>query len=114
AERLEHIAVTDLGADKLDPLLQQCVLEPQIAHHGAYYRSLEPALFFTCAGQDEQQLVTVDDVANLVDHHDAITVAIQRDADVSLDRRHGLLQEGRIRRAAAGVDISAVWRTTYR
>src|SRR5690606_35995426 len=111
---LEHVPVADLGPDEFDACIEQGMLEPEIAHYRAHYRTLEAAFFLAGARQDEEQLVAIDDIADLVDHHDAIAVAIERDTHMCLDCGHGLLQQRRIRRAATGVDIRAVWRTAYR
>src|SRR5690606_11116592 len=113
-QRLVHVPVAELGPDEFDACIEQGMLEPEIAHYRAHYRTLEAAFFLAGARQDEEQLVAIDDIADLVDHHDAIAVAIERDTHMCLDCGHGLLQQRRIRRAATGVDIRAVWRTAYR
>ena len=72
-----------------------------------------PALV-PAAGDDEEQLVAVDDAAQVIDHHHAIAVAIEGDADMRAHARHRELQQFRGGGAAAVVDIAAVGRAADR
>ena len=54
------------------------------------------------------ELVAVDDLSRLVDDHQPVGVAIERDADVGAARDHRLLQQLRLGRAAVLVDVEAV------
>src|SRR5690606_781672 len=54
--------------------------------------------------------VAVHDAARLVDHYHPVAVAVERDADLRFQRRYGLLQQPRGRRAAARVDVAPVRR----
>ena len=58
------------------------MLQTEIAHDGSHDRSLEGALCLARGGNNEEQLVAVDDLAIFVDHHHAIPITIQGDADV--------------------------------
>ena len=64
------------------------------------------------ARQDIDELIAVDEIAALVDHDDAVAVAVEREADVGSDAGDRELQEIRPRRAAAVVDVAAVRRAT--
>src|SRR5262245_35997774 len=60
------------------------------------------------ARNDEQQLVAVDDRAAAIDHHDAVAVAVERDAEICAPREHFAPQEFRMRRTAPVVDVETV------
>ena len=60
-----------------------------------------------CA-DDRHQLVAVDEVALLVDDHDPVGVAVERDADVGAHLAHLGGESGRRGRADLAVDVEAV------
>ena len=62
------------------------------------------------ARDDVQELVAVDDAPEVIDHHEAVAVAVEREPDVRAHARHGQLQQVRRGRAAAVVDVAAVGR----
>ena len=59
-------------------------------------------------GDHRHDLVAVDDLALLVDDHDAVGVAVERDADVGAHLAHLVAQRLRRGRAALVVDVAAV------
>ena len=68
----------------------------------------EPALVAPIGGDDRHQLVAVDDAALLVDEHDAIGVAVERDAEIGAHLPHLLGERLRRGRADVAVDVEAV------
>ena len=66
------------------------------------------------ARREIEELVAVDETAALVDHDDAIAVAVERHADVRAHAGDRELQEIRPRRAAAVVDVASVRRAPDR
>jgi hypothetical protein len=71
------------------------VLEGQIAHQGADDTG-HRALAQTAADDGEQQLVAVVDIAERVDHHHAVPVAVKRDAEVGSLGHDGFTQAQRV------------------
>jgi hypothetical protein len=72
----------------------------------AFFDSL-PCCFQLC-GNEAEQLVAVDDAAVLVAHHDAVSIAIERDADVGAIAVHRLDHGARVGGADFAVDVEAV------
>src|SRR5512134_1871658 len=101
----EHVAIADLGAQKLDTQAAQRELEPEVAHDRADHRAAQCSSAASVARQDIEDLVAVDETAALVDHDDAVAVAIERQADVGPHARDRQLQQIGARRAAAVVDV---------
>src|SRR5579862_6328210 len=60
--------------------------------------------------EDRDDLIAVDRLAVLVDGEHAITVAVERDAEVEASLAHGALQEREVGCAAADVDVRPVGR----
>ena len=92
------------------PTFPEGNLQTQVAHHGANHRSLQGPRFLTRTRDDVQKLVAVDDPAQVIDHDEAITVAIERESDMGPNAGHRELQQIRRRRSAAVVDVAAVGR----
>ncbi len=64
-------------------------LEPEIGHHGRDHAgALQAAVFLPAFGDDREQLVAVHDMAALVHDHDAVGVAVERDADIGAHLAH--------------------------
>ena len=104
----EHVAIADLRASELDSKIPQRDLETEVAHDGADNRTAQHALAVAIPREDVQQLIAVDQVAALVDHHDAVAVAIERHAYVRSHARDRELQQIRPSGAAAVVDVATV------
>src|SRR5690606_26337675 len=88
----------------------QRLLQPKIAHDRADDGVDRHAGLAPRAREDEQQLVAIDDLALVIDHDQAITVAIQRDAEIGLVLEDRGLHMPGMRRAALFVDIETVRR----
>ncbi len=113
-ELFQNVAIANLGALELDTTMGQRVLQAEVAHDGADDRPLEIALLVPVHRKNVEQLVTVDQRAPLIGHHEPVTIAVERNTDIRLDSRHGQTQELRRRRPAAVVDVFAVWRAANR
>ena len=90
------------------------MLESQVAHHRANHGPLEAAFPLARGREDIKQLITIDDGTILIDHDQAIAIAIQRHTDVSFEGRNRQAQELGVCRAAAFIDVAPVRRATDR
>jgi len=82
AHVLEHVAVAHRHAHDRQFERLQMPLQAQIRHDGGDYARLrQPAVLLPALGDDGQELIAVDQMALLVDDHDPIGVAVERDAD---------------------------------
>jgi len=86
-ERLEHIAVADVGRVHGDTALAHQGVEAEVRHHGD--RDLVDLLV---QGEDRNDLVSVDRFAVLVDREHAVAVAVEGDAEVVAALDDGALQ----------------------
>ncbi len=102
-ERLEHIAVADVGRDDPDAVLLHQSMEAEVRHrrHGD-----ELDTEVECEHRDD--LVAVDGLAARIDREHPIAVAVERDPEVEASTRDELLQRAEIRGAAADVDVRPV------
>ena len=103
AQRLEHVAVTDVRDDDLDSVLAHQLVEAEVRHHR--HRDEVDAEVEREHGED---LVSVDRVAFRVHREHAVAVTVEGDPEVVPARRHRALEEGEIGCAAADVDVRAV------
>ncbi len=71
-------------------------------------RALQPAVFLPAFGDDGEQLVAVHHMAALVHDHDAVGVAVERDADIGAHLAHLAADRREIGGAAILVDVEAV------
>src|SRR5918993_2566451 len=109
AHRLEDVAVADLGADEADAFLLQPAFKAEIGHDSRDHRAaakLFPAL--QIQRHEGHHLVAVDDPSVLVDHDQPVRISIERDPDVRAAGDDGLLQDLRVSRPTAGVDVEPV------
>src|SRR6185436_6589957 len=104
----------DFGAAELDALLRQRVLQAEIAHHSADDRPDQLLPPLALASNDVEQLIAVDQPAEVIHHHEAIAVAVESNARQRLHARHRQLQQLRGCRAAAQIDVAAVRRAADR
>ena len=100
AERLEHVAVADVGRHDADPVLAHQPVEAEVRHHGD-----GDEVDAEVEREDGEDLVAVDDVAFAVDGEHAVAVAVEGDAEVEAAVGHDALQEREVGRAAADVDV---------
>ena len=103
AERLEHVAVADIGHDDLDPALPHQPVEAEVRHHGD-----RDQLDSQVEREDGEDLVAVDRLALGVDRQHPVAVAVEGDAEVVAAVLHDALEEREIGGAAADVDVLAV------
>ncbi len=105
----DDIAVADLRALQLHADGFEMGFKPEIGHDGGDDGVLhQPPLFLPALRDEAQQLVAVDDAAGFVAHHDAVGVAIERDADVGAVAVHRIDHGARIGGADFAVDVEAV------
>ena len=104
----QHIAVAHFGAAEFDLELRQGQLHRHIGHHGADYAANQRTSFMTGAGNHINQRIAVVHFALFVHHHQAVAVAIERNAVVGLVLQHGGLQGFGVGGAAFVVDIETV------
>ena len=102
------MAVAHLGTDEADATLPQGALETVVGHQRAHHRPLQPAAVLPVAGEDVEQVVTVDDAPVRGDEHHPVAVAVERDAQVRADRRNVLHQRAGVGAAHALVDVQPV------
>ena len=114
AQHRQHVTVTDRGAAELDAGGAQRDLQPQIAHHRADDRSTQAARLLQRACDDVQQLVAVDDAPEMIDHDQAIAIAVQGETHVGAHSGDRELQQIGRHRAAAVIDVPAVGRAADR
>ena len=87
----------------------QVPLQAEIRHHRGDDAGLrQPAVVAPALGDDREQLVAVDQVAALVGDHDAVGVAVERDADIGAHLAHLAAKRFGRGRAAVVVDVEAV------
>ena len=102
-ERLEHVAVADVGRDDADPALLHQPVEAEVRHHRD-----RDEVDAEVEREDGEDLVAVDDVAA------PSTASIRSPSPSNATPRssaalaHGLLQQREVGRAAADVDVRAV------
>ena len=83
AERLEHVAVSDVGGDDADPALLHQAVEAEVRHH-RHRDEIDSEM----EREDGKDLVAVDRVPVAVHGEHAVAVAVERDAEV-VGRRRG-------------------------
>ena len=109
AHVLHDMAIADRRARHREAQPLEIALEPEVRHHGGddaaagQLTAAMPAL-----GDHGHDLVTVDDVALLVDNDNAVGITVEADADVGAHFAHLGAQRLRVGRAALLVDVEAV------
>ena len=92
--------------------LGEHAFQAQVAHDCSDNRTPKRSFLLPRGGKNVKQLISVNEIAQLINHGDPVTIAVQRDANSSLHSRHGFLQQFRRRRATTVIDISPVRRAT--
>ena len=110
SQHFQHVTVADFRARKGYFQPRQRVLERKIAHLRARHAAVERAAALRVARDHIQQLVAVIGHAARIHHHQAVAIAVERDAEIGAMRLHGLLQCPRAGRAHVAVDIKTVGR----
>ncbi len=102
-ERLEDVAVADVGDDDADaPLLHQAV-EAEVRH-----RRDGDAVDAEVEREHREDLVAVDRLSALVDGEHPVAVAVEGDAEVEAAAANGVGEQAEVGRAAADVDVRPV------
>ena len=104
----QHITVAHFGAGKGDAARGKGFFHAQIAHHRADHAAEIQALRGAGFGDDVNQFVAVVHHAVFVHHHQAVAVAVQRDAVIRIVLQHGGLQRFGVGGAYFVVDVVAV------
>ncbi|MNT39615.1 hypothetical protein D3C72_1758780 [compost metagenome] len=92
-QQLGHdVTVADLGPHKRDVQVLERQLQAQVTHQRTDHPALQLAMFLQVASNDEQQLVTVDDGARVVDHQHAIAVTVKGNAEIGMPDQYSGLQ----------------------
>ena len=93
AHLLEHVAVTDLGAQQLEPGPPASVRVRGWTSPSRRCRRPKLAAAMEAERDQGHQLVAVDDPAFLVDHDQSVGIAVEREADVSAAGDDRFLQQ---------------------
>ena len=81
-ERLEHVAVADVGGQHADPVLAHQRVEAEVGHHRH-----GDAVDLEVEREDRDDLVAVDRLAALVDREHPVAVAVEGDPEVEAASR---------------------------
>jgi hypothetical protein len=102
-EGLEHVTVPDVGRDHADAVLGHQLVEGEVRHDGD-----GDEVDLAMKREHGEDRVAVDGVPSRVDREHPIAVAVERDAEVGPDARHGVLQRPQVCRARVDVDVRPV------
>ena len=105
---LEHIAVAHFGTAKSYALRLQSQFHRHIGHHRAHHAADGHALFGARFGNHINQAVAIVNLAVFVYHHQAVAVAVKRDAVIGFVLQHGGLQGFRVGGAHFFIDVVAI------
>ncbi len=103
----QHVAVADVGTGELNAHFPERHFQRHIRHQGAdctFYRTDLQAVL----DHHIQQLVAIINTAAGIDHHQAIGVAVQGNADICVIGAHSQRQRVRRSRTKAGIDVETV------
>ena len=84
------------------------MLETEVSHHRADNRTDQGGFRLAGQSQNIKELIAVHQVAIPVHHHDAVAITIERNTDIGFDAPDRHLQQIRVRRAAALIDVATV------
>jgi len=111
----EDVAIADGGASESDAFAGENALEAEIGHGGGNDAiAFEFVLGFEVTGHGEENAIAVDDFAGFADKEGAVGIAIEGHAELSALGEHAFLEAIEMKRAAAGVDVAAIWRYAHR
>ena len=83
ANRIEHVAVADLGLDHFDVVFGHRDAQPEVAHHGCHEGvASEFARLLHSNSKDGHDLVTIHDGARVVDREATVGVAVVGDSGI--------------------------------
>ena len=105
---LVHVAVADLGLDDVDAAGAQGLVQSEIGHDRRDHDvALESPAALQVTGGDGERVVAVADLALVVDGHETVAVAVEREADLRAHRAELPLERLRVQRARRGIDVGA-------
>src|SRR5690606_27808907 len=113
-ELLVDVAIPDLRPDEVDAAIGESPLQPEVGHHRADHRSLQPPALLPVAREHVEEVVAVAHLALVIDEHDPVTVAIESDAEVGAGVAQPPCQSLRMGRTDSLVDVEAVGLDTAR
>ncbi len=70
--------------------MTQGVFQPEVTHQGTDYRSGQLFIFLAGSGDDEKQLVAIDQLTSMINHNDAVAITIQRNTQIGTFFQHPL------------------------
>src|SRR6267378_8308397 len=109
AHLLEHIAVADLDTMHLDPEPVEMALQAEIRHDGGDEAGLcQPPVLVPTLRDYGEQLIAVDQMAELVHDHDAVGIAVERDTDIGAQFQYLAAERLGFGRTAILVNVEAV------
>ncbi len=103
-----HVAVTDIGANERDRQIRKGQFETKIAHQRTDDATLQLATLMQIAGNDKQQVVTINNGAGVIDHQYPITITVEGDTQVRMLSQNGGLQWPHMRGTAVIVDVQPI------
>ena len=77
-----HIAIANGRARERNFLGGKGLLQTQVRHYRTDYAAIQQAPGRAMGRDDVKQLIAIDDCAFMIDHGDAIAIAVEGDADV--------------------------------
>ena len=83
----ENVTVAHRRPLEFDAAFAQRHLEAEVAHHRADHRTAQRAGCCGALRDDVEQLVAVDQAAEMINHHQAVAVAIERQPDIRAHTR---------------------------
>jgi hypothetical protein len=106
---LENVFIADSSARKLDAARTQCYLQTDIAHYGCnYHVASQFAPRFQVVSHYPHGRVAVNKVTARVHKKRAISITIERNAQVRSLLDHASLQTFYVQRATITIDVAAV------
>src|SRR5215831_17354995 len=100
AERLEDVAVADVGDDDPDASLLHQAVKAQVRHRRDGHR-----INAEMEREHSEDLVAVERLSTLVDGKHPVAVAVERDAEIEASAAHDRGERSEIGSPAADVDV---------
>ena len=112
-EHLHDITVADFGTQEINSLILKPKLKTQIAHQRTNHSTLQAALRAGMTGNNEQQLIAINQLTGVVDHHDAVTITIKGNAQIRFFSQHALTQRFGLGRADTVINVKTIRLRTH-
>ncbi len=107
----QHIAVANFRPSKRNTQLFQRQLEAHVAHQRTYRTTTQLSLTQGFTGDDVHDLIAIDLIAFVVNHNNAVAIAVQRNTQIGFFRNHARLQGTDVSGADFFIDVHTVWLT---